>query len=446
MRLTTLAAALALALSGTSIDASAAEGSDQEIAELKAQVQALMARIDDLEARTEAQTDVNIDTATALDALTNNVPKLETKGGIKVTSPDKLFSASLGGRIHFDGYAFDRDIAATTGGTEFRRARLTLSGMALGWEYKMEQDFAAGNNLDGLRDLYIAKAFGLNKLTIGQFKPYRSMEELTSSNEILMMERPFASATGLFGGRQFQQGVGMLRSNNLNYSAGFSVFNLRSAPTARNEGLGWSGRATWAPVATGTQTLHLGAWASHENANQGSSNLSASASYAGRRGPSLNVATTTGASGDTVDAYGFELAGRYGAFFLQGEYVGARFDQPIGPTQDVETYYVQGSVMLNGGSKIYKPGTGVFGSPNMVLPPTVSGGQPVYTKGLWELTGRYDSIENQDIANREASTWTLGLNYYINSNMRVMFNYIQGDNEVNGDETAQYAIRTQLAF
>lgn len=434
MRLTTLAAALAIALSGYSLDAAASDGSDQQIAELKAQVQALMARIDDLEQRTEAQTDVNIDTATALDTLTNNVPKLETKGGIKVTSPDKLFSASLGGRIHFDGYAFDRDLANTTGTTEFRRARLTLAGMAYGWEYKMEQDFAAGNNLDGLRDLYIAKAFGLNKLTIGHFKPYRSMEELTSSNEILMMERPFASATGLFGGRQFQQGVGVMRTDNLKYTAGFSVFNLRGAASSRNEGMGWAGRTTYAPIATGTQTLHFGAWASHENANKGSGNLSASVNYAGRRGPSQSIATTTGASGDTVNAFGLEAAGRYNGFFVQGEYVNATFDQPLGPDQDVDTFYLQGSVMLNGGMKVYKAGSGVFGSPAFA------------GKGLWELTGRYDWIENSDIVNREASSWSLGLNYYLNSNMRVMFNYIQGDNEVTGDETGQYAVRTQFSF
>lgn len=446
MRLTILSAALAAALSGYSFDAAAATGSEKEIAELKAQIQALMSRVEELEARNEAQTEVNLDTATQIKDLVNTMPKVESKGGIKITTPDKQFSASVGGRIHFDGYLFDRDLAAVTGGTEFRRARLTLGGTALGWEYKLEQDFSAGSNLDGLRDAFIAKQFGLNKLTIGHFKPYRAMEELTSSNELLMMERPFASATGLFNGRQFQQGVGLMRSDNLSYSAGFSVFNLRSAPTARNEGMGWAGRVTYAPIATGTQTLHLGAWASHENANLGSANMTAAANYAGRRGPSQTIATTTGASRDSVNAYGLEIAGRYEGFFVQAEYARASFGQPIGPSQDVETFYVQGSVMLNGGMKVYKPGTGVFGSPNMTLPPAVAGGSPINLTGLWELTARYDYIDNQDIANREASSFTLGLNYYLNSNLRVMFNYTQGDNEATGDETGQFAVRTQFSF
>ncbi len=61
--------------------------------------------------------------------------------------------------------------------------------------------------------MFIAKSALGGKFTIGHFKPYRSMEELTSSNEITMMERPFASATGLYNGRQFQQGVGYLRGS-----------------------------------------------------------------------------------------------------------------------------------------------------------------------------------------------------------------------------------------
>lgn len=222
----------------------------------------------ELEERTDAQSDVNIDTATQLDNLTNNSTKVETKGGLKVTSADKKFEASLGGRIHFDAYAFGDDVVANTNATEFRRARLTLSGKAYGWEYKMEQDFAAGTNLDGIRDLYIARPMLGGKLTIGHFKPYRSMEELTSSNEILMMERPVTSASG----------------------------------------------------------------------------------------------------------------------------------------------------------------------------------PKVAEKGLWELTARYETMENNDVADMGASSTIFGVNYYVNPNMRLMFNYVRGHNDKTGDDPNQFALRTQFAF
>ncbi len=433
MRYSLLALAVGAALAGTSLDASA-QSRDSEIEALKAQIAELMEKVQSLEERTDAQSEVNVDTAQKLDTLSTGSPKLETKGGIKVTSADGKFEAQLGGRIHFDAYAFDRDIAATTGTTEFRRARLTLKGKALGWDYVMEQDFAAGSNLDGLRDLYIAKnAFG-GKFTIGHFKPYRSMEELTSSNELLMMERPFASATGLFNGRQFQQGVGYQRSTD-SYTAGLSVFNLRGATGVRNEGIGAAGRFTWAPINRDNATLHLGAWFSIEDLNQGSATTSASVSYAGRRGPSQTIASVNGLSGDKITAYAAEVAGSFGPAFFQGEYVQSTFEQPFrAPDQDVVTWYLQGSWMLNGGHKPYKSATGFFGSPK------------VGENGLWELTARYDTIENKDIRNREASSWLLGLNYYVNPNLRFMLNYTKGENEVNGDETAQYALRTQFSF
>src|SRR5690606_7348965 len=318
MRQSHLALALAAAL-GTLAPFHAIAQDSGELAQLKAQLAALQAKVAELETRTDAQSDINVDTRQTIDKMVATAPKVETKGGLKVTSADKKFEASLGGRIHFDAYAFDRDLAATTGTSEFRRARLSLSGKALGWDYKLEQDFAAGSNLDGLRDAYIATGLWGGKVTIGHFKPYRSMEELTSSNDLLMMERPFASATGLFAGRQFQQGVGYQRAGE-NYTAGFTVFNLRGASGSRNEGMGAAVPA-------------------------------APASAAGRRGPSQAIATTTGASRNTVTAYGLEAAGAFGPLFFQGEYVNAVFGQPIGGDQDVTTWYLQGSWLINGGHK-----------------------------------------------------------------------------------------------
>ncbi|HWS76794.1 MAG TPA: porin, partial [Thermomonas sp.] len=396
----------------------------------------LAAKVQELEDRSDAQSDVNVDTATQLDTLANNSTKVETKGGIKVTSADKNFEASIGGRIHFDAYSFDKDLAATTDTTEFRRARLTLSGKAFGWEYKMENDFGAGTNLDGFRDLYIARNMLGGKVTIGHFKPYRSMEELTSSNEILMMERPGTSATGIYAGRQFQQGVGYLRAGS-NYTIGASAFNLRSAPTARTEGVGFSARGTWAPIDNGSSTLHLGASYSFENLNKGTPAVVAASQYAGRRGPVQVIATTTNATGindSQVEVFGLEAAFVNGPFFIQSEYANGGFGQANGSTQDVETYYVQGSWMLNGGKKAYKAATGVFGSP------TVAG------KGLWELTARWDTMENKDLLDTRTTSTTLGVNYYINPNMRMMLNWTQGENDKTGDEPSQLALRTQFAF
>jgi len=431
-----LAAALAgVGLASASFTATAQDSRDQEIALLKQQLAALQAQVQALEERDAAR-------ASQAGALPGPAPavaeaedgaKVETKGGIKVTSSDEKFEAQIGGRVQFDGYFFDNDQESATSTTEFRRARLTLQGKALGWDYKVENDFAAGGSLEGFRDVYIAKSALGGKFTIGHFKPYRSMEELTSSNEITMMERPFASASGIFSGRQFQQGVGYL-TNGDNYSFGATVFNLRNASGTRNEGMGWSMRGTVTPINDEQNILHFGGWYSDENANRGSDDLEASASYAGRRGSSQDMALVTGASGESVQTFGLEAAGAFGPLFFQSEYARASYGQPLGGDHVLNTYYIMGSWMLNGGRKVYKPATGVFGAPK------------VGDVGLWELTARYDTVENTDVSGLDVNAWILGMNYYVNPNLRFMFNYTKGDNAFTGDETGQYALRTQFAW
>ncbi len=358
--------------------------------------------------------------------------KVETKGGLKVTSDDGKFSFQLGGRVHADAYIFDEDAVRTVSTTEFRRTRLTLTGKLYDWDYKIEQDFSAGNTTAGYRDVFLSTKTMGGTVMFGQFKPFRAMEEMTSSNEITMMERPFATATGLYNGRQFQQGVGY-RTGADNWTGGVSVFNLRDAAGARNAGVGFAGRVTFAPVMTDMSTVHVGASYSSENANRDSAVASASASYAGRRGPSQTIASV--GAGRTIDAVGLEFGMTQGPFFVQAEYAMATFGQNTGADQDVNTYYLMGSWMLTGETKPYHKGNGVFRSV-----------RPKNESGAWELTARYDTIENKDITDRSATSTTVGVNYYINPAMRFMLNYTMGENDVNGDETKQIALRGQLAF
>lgn len=434
MRSSLLAGAIAIALGSASFAAVAQDARDRELAELRAQLNALQAKVAELEDRSDAQSEINAENRQALESASQAGPKVDTRGGLRVTSQDGQSEFSVGGRIHFDAYAFDRDQADVTGTSEFRRARLTLQGKLRGWEYKLEQDFSAGSTTDGFRDVFLARNAMGGKLFIGHFKPYRSMEELTSSNEILFMERPYASATGLYSGRQFQQGIGYTTSGD-HHTFGATVFNLRSASGPRNEGLGAAARFTYAPIIDDERSLHFGVSGSHENLNKGSADFSAVAVYAGRRGPSQTIATVTGASGNSIDAIGLEAAGSFGPLFFQSELARATYGQPIGSDQDVQTWYLMGAWTLTGEHRPYNAGSGIYRSP-----------VPNASTGAWQLTARYDTIENKDVAGLEATSATLGLNWFINPNVRMMFNYTRGDNEFVGDKTNQFAVRAQLNF
>lgn len=417
----------------------------------------------------------------------------ETKGGIKIKTDDGRFEANVGGRIHFDGNLIHDDNGAflntangsnstanqANSGFYFRRIYLTLSGKLYGWSYKIENDFAPGNK-DGavssaFQDVWLGTDIGPGMLQIGQRKPFRAMEDLTSSNEILMIERPFASASGglLKSGteREFQDGL-FYSGYGDHYTWGTSFTTLRAAQGVGTEGWGSSARGTFAPLNEEGSIIHLGVNISYEKpennqtANTPMAIGSGSFAYDGRRGATYNLAMTL----RPVTTVGVEYANVFGPFFAQAEFYNQNLlsDKAYGGTnaltssQTVHAYYVQSSVFLTGETKPYKKKDGVFGTP-----------KPNNDFGAVELTARYDSAQNMDINSTNLSTKptingsatqfcgvsgadvckvsaiTVGVNYYVNPNVRFMLNYVMGtaDSGVKGeDKPHTLAARAQLSF
>ena len=54
--------------------------------------------------------------------------------------------------------------------------------------------------------------------------------------------------------------------------------------------------------------------------------------------------------------------------------------------------------------------------------------------------------DDKVVIDMKTTSALIGLNYYINPNMRVMLNYTKGKNDKTGDEPGQVALRTQFAF
>jgi len=384
----------------------------------------------------------------------------ETKGGIKIKTEDGRFEANIGGRIHFDANLIDTDDNAAFGsaGTEndgfyFRRIYLTAKGKAYGWNYKIEPDFAA-NNATGatniaFQDVYLSTKLGPGDIIFGQIKPFRGMEELTSSNDLTMIERPYASAAGIFNGgrsREFQLGVFYKGSFLEKGTYGFGGYSLRRENTPSTPGTGASARLTFAPLLEGEQVMHVGLSYSIEkpdglNNDDTAGNIGTSVAYAGRRGPSLSLGTT--GDFDEAETLGAELAAVFGPFYAQAEYMSQDLGQGDGAdTQTVDAYYLQASFMLTGESRPYKKDDGVFGSP-----------KPKGAAGAFELTARYDHGENKDAANEpEAQSVTLGVNWYVNPNVRFMLNYIDAKAErltagvTEEDKPSTVALRAQFSF
>lgn len=371
--------------------------------------------------------------------------KASTTGGFKIKSADGNFEAKIGGRIHFDAnyYIDEDDINTSSQNTKndffFRRARLTLQGRAYDFKYKFENDFASSggnkavNTNDGLREMWIGKkVLGGANLRLGQAKPYRGMEELTSSNEILFMERSFTTANAIYG-KQFVLGA-FLDGNGEGYGWGVSAYSPRSASDTNASGSGFNARGFVTPLRSNGALIHIGLSGSVDKYDTASTKVQPR--IVGREGGLRETVSNFSANDQTT--YALELAGRLDGLYFASEYAKAKFENlNTSITEDVDALSVQASFFVTNHSKPYNFKKGVFKSPK------VDG-----KEGAIELKARYDIVENKDDASQEASYYGLGVNYYATPNTRFMLDYIDGkfDTTVVGSNKSASAITARAQF
>lgn len=115
--------------------------------------------------------------------------------------------------------------------------------------------------------------------------------------------------------------------------------------------------------------------------------------------------------------------------------------------------YIQASYTITGESRKYNPVLGAYGTINPKNPVQWSTGGC----GAWEIAARYSQTKLNDlnVLGGELRDTTVGVNWYVNENMRFMFNWVHGSvakntaAPTNTDIGARYdifAIRTQVAF
>lgn len=390
-------------------------------------------------------------------------------GGLRIKSDDGSFEASFGGRIHFDAVYLDPDNGAGFGsaqaennsGSYFRRVFVQMDGRLYDWRYRLQYNIAGGTN--SFMDVWVSHTLlaPQSTLYIGQKKPWRSLEELGANNNTLFMERPVTSASGIYGGRDFQQGLFYAYSTP-DYFAGLSAYMLNKDGQAATQGSGATGRLVWSPLHAQGRVLHLGlSYASDHADNSAASTtapLVASYRYAGYRLGSGTMTQTFAAYGAGVAAsqatLGAELAAVYGPFYLNGEYARARFAQDGRADQRVSAAYLQASWFISGESKPYT-----------LADHTIANPRPAQAGGALELKLRYERMRDEDaVAGTGCSTskppaagidqcrysgWTTGLNYYMNPAMRMMLDYQQSDADLGSaghDRPRTIAMRLQLVY
>lgn len=313
-----------------------------------------------------------------------------------------------------------------------------------GFGYKAEVDFA--NNDSKITDAYINYT-GIDhvELKAGQFKEPVGLDNLTSSKNILFIER--ASATSLTPGRN----IGLQASTYGDYwtLTGGVFGDDVGASSTDDEQYSVTARATIAPIMREDASVHLGVAGSFRSPDSASDSVRYRARPDTRLANLRSVDTGSITGVDDVTLLGLEVAAAWQSLFMQGEYTYSDISRDVGADVDVEGHYVQAAWTLTGETRPYDVKKGVYGRIKPHSPFNLKDGGA----GAWEIAARYSNLDLNDgiaLTGGEMDSYTLGLNWYPNNYVRFMANYIMVEADANGvtpnDEPHIFALRGQVEF
>ncbi|MFD0726527.1 OprO/OprP family phosphate-selective porin [Lysobacter brunescens] len=409
-----------------------------------------------IERRLELQAEEN-----AAKAAKDPVVSLAANRGLSIKSPDGL-ELRLRGVVQADGRFFVGDERVPQNDTFlFRRIRPSLEGT---WGslvgFRLTPEFAGDSTT--IVDAYVDLKFDPRAtVRIGKVKGPVGLERLQSASGIALVERGFPTelAPNRDLGVQLQ---GDLFGNRLNYVVG--VYN--GAPDGRDAAttnvdneFEYAGRVFWEPFknsANAWSGLGVGVAASVGETFGAGNNVLPRYRTPGQVqffGYGANVV------GDGLrrrfSPQGYYYGGRFGVL---GEYITSeqevRIASGIGAGRrehlEHEAWQLTGSVVLTGEDASYR------GVAKPDRPFTVGG----EGWGAFELVGRYGELSLDDatfplFANpatsaRASRAWTLGLNWYLNSNLKLVANYTEasfdGGAAAGADREDEKSIFTRAQF
>jgi phosphate-selective porin OprO/OprP len=368
---------------------------------------------------------------------------VSTKGGLEITTTDGEFSLELGGRLMLDAAYYQEDGNELGNGTELRSARLELEGRVFSdYIYEFEMDFADGEA--DVEDAWIGHD-GLYPwiFRVGHIKEPFGLDKLTSRKYIIFMERALPSE--LTPGRNIGLALHWLGAQTTVAAGLFGDDFNDDADDEGDEGWGVTARATYAPVAQDRSALHFGVAASHRRMDD-------EAEYRIDVRPESHLTDVryldTGKIEESrsVSLLGLEAAWVGGPLSLQGEWMRADLERQEQADPSFDGWYLQGSWFLTGESRHYKRKKGAFGRL-----------RPLADSGAVELALRYSRLDlnDLDVEGGMSKQLTLGLNWYLNAQMRLMANYIRVRNgryaDADGDVAAEddpniIQVRAQIDF
>ncbi|MEQ1610692.1 MAG: porin [Hyphomonadaceae bacterium] len=358
--------------------------------------------------------------------------------GFSIESGDTKLS--IGGRLHLDTVAIESDSIQFADDTDIRRLRINAT-LDLGKDWRIKLDGDVGGLSPGIYNAWIAYR-GLKdfEFKFGSFIAPFNNENMMSSNNMKFIERGLPSELSpnfLLGASAAYEG------KNWSVIGGYFTNPIEDEElTNRDDGKSFVLRGVFAPIEKRREVLHFAVAAERRELDSGAtSRVRAVPEFALTRQALLDTTTLGG-----VEAYtnlNIEAAYMNGPFLVQVQQVTRSNDAPLLGDPEFKGMSVQAAWVITGERQRYSLGGGTFGE---VRPDKDN------ALGAWEIAARYSTLDLTDggVIGGEQENWTVGVNWYVNRNVRVSANYVDAKAEPNrlgaADNPSAVMGRLQVAF
>jgi phosphate-selective porin OprO/OprP len=418
-------------------------------------------------------------------------------------SADGQYSAAITGRIHADVgdyVSYDAKSKSTSPGNlnsgfNLRRARIGVTGKAAGdftYGFIYDGGGTTDNTPTGIQTAQVGYTGIKNMIfEIGYSDTFFTLDEATSSNETLFMERasPANVATNVNTG-DFRSNVGARWFDDRLWLGAYFTGPQNQQFHNQGESIGAFQRVAYQVLAEPDYSLHVGVGIDeiiktpYNGGNMPSttstlgsdgktittSNSPATNSIALSDRPELRIDSTsllsTGQLGTIVNGVShpvsggyiadLELAGGYGPLFMQGEYLHYSIDRTGLGSADFDGGYGEVAYTLTGEARKYNKASGAYSG---IVPAHAFSPEEGYW-GAWEVAGRVSYVDLTsnfhagDVISSKTPTnavnggkqtiFTAGLNWYPNSYMRFMLNYIHADYDKANSSSSSGVLGQQI--
>jgi len=378
---------------------------------------------------------------------------LSPRTGLDINLEEDTFTIHAGGRLYLDAVQYFED-KNDLGDTPIalRTAQLdVLGGFLSNWRYKFSwSGFTKGGSGDGggvaLNDAYVDYVgFSPKVIRIGQQSEPFSLVSENSGLTRTFMESALPNAFA--PGKTLGLSVSTVGENDKwNAQGGLFFRDLATDKDQGDQGRGFTGRLVYRPILAEEKVFHVAGSFSFRDIDSDDTVKFRSRPESGI----TNVRLVDTGSIDGVDAlnrFGVETAAVFGPYTFQGEYIRAFVDRKSDfEDLDFAGWYASLSWFLTGESKNYSTSSGTFGSVD-----------PHHQDGAIELAVRYSHIDLNDegIKGGKEDNVTLGVNWYLSKQLRIMANFIfvwtdknaTGDGSDEGNDSPQiFQMRLQYSL